>query len=207
MKIGISGKSGSGKSSVARYISDKLGFILVDLDIVSKNIRDKYKKEIQELVKKEIIVDDKIDSKKLGEILFEDKELMDKYNLYIYQKQLDVLKEYENDNIVIDSMFLPIMDIFNELDFKIYVKCDDIIRMERVIKRDSVSKEYFLARDKNSLNYNEGDFDFIINNENGFSGQVETILEKIKKWFDITFFIWNIVLDVLIGLFVLIQVY
>ena len=181
MKIGISGKSGSGKSSVARYISDKLGFILVDLDIVSKNIRDKYKKEIQELVKKEIIVDDKIDSKKLGEILFEDKELMDKYNLYIYQKQLDVLKEYENDNIVIDSMFLPIMDIFNELDFKIYVKCDDIIRMERVIKRDSVSKEYFLARDKNSLNYNEGDFDFIINNENGFSGQVETILEKIKK--------------------------
>ena len=181
MKIGISGKSGSGKSSVARYISEQLGYVLINLDVVSKEIRSKFKEEIQELVKSDIITDDKIDSKKLGKILFEDKSLMDKYNLFVYSKQLDILKEYENKNIVIDSMFLPIMDIFNELDIKIYVKCDDKIRLERVMKRDNISREYFLARDKNSLNYNEDAFDFIINNENGFLLEANIIIDKIKK--------------------------
>jgi dephospho-CoA kinase len=56
------------------------------------------------------------------------------------------------------------MSIFKELDFKILVTCDDDIRMERVIKRDGISKEYFLLRDKNSLSYDESLFDVCIDN-------------------------------------------
>ena len=36
MIIGVSGKSGSGKSSVSRYIAKRLGCTLLDLDLISE---------------------------------------------------------------------------------------------------------------------------------------------------------------------------
>ena len=181
MKIGVSGKSGSGKSSVSRYISKALNFTLIDLDIVSKNIRNEYKNEIQKLVNEDIIVDGEIDSKKLGSILFENKDMMNKYNLFIYERQKEILEEYKNEDIVIDSMFLPIMDIFNDLDVKIFVTCKDEIREKRVTSRDNITREYFLSRDKNSLNYDVTLFDYVINNDIEYLEQTNEIISKIKK--------------------------
>lgn len=181
MIIGVSGKSGSGKSSVARYLANELGFILLDLDVISKKIREDYKSEILELVRENILNKNDIDSKKLGKILFENPGLMEKYNLFIYSKQKEVIATYEGQDIVIDSIFLPIMEIFSNLDIKILVSCDEKIRMERVMKRDNISEEYFLLRDKNGLSYNKEDFDYIIDNDNGYIEQLETLLNKIKK--------------------------
>lgn len=181
MKIGVSGKSCTGKSSISKYLSEELNFVLVDIDILSKKIRNENKDEIIKLVGQDILTNGEIDSKKLGRILFEDKELMNSYNDYIYSKQLELLKEYDSSNIVIDSMFLPIMDIFEKLDVKILVESNDEIRLERALKRDGITKEYFLARDKNSLSYNKNEFDYVINNDTGFLNQIEDIVKKIKK--------------------------
>ena len=63
MLIGVSGKSGSGKSSVAKYLVNELGATLIDLDVWSKEIRDNYPEKILEIVKdSSILVEGKIDS-------------------------------------------------------------------------------------------------------------------------------------------------
>ena len=181
MIIGVSGKSGSGKSSVAKYLANELGFTLLDLDVISKKIREDYKSEILELVRDNILNKDDIDSKKLGKILFENPSLMEKYNLFIYGKQKEVIAKYEGKNIIIDSIFLPIMEIFENLDVGVLVYCDEKVRMERVMKRDNITKEYFLLRDKNGLNYNKEDFDYVIYNDNDYIEQLNELLDKIKK--------------------------
>ena len=180
MIIGVTGKSGSGKSCVSKYISSELEYTLLDLDIVSKEIRSEYKKDIVNIVNEDILVNDEIDSKKLGAILFENKELMNKYNELIYEKLKIKISEYKDKNLVVDSMFLPIMSIFDELDFKVLVTCDDKVRMERVIKRDGISKEYFMARDKNSLSYDESLFDICIDNSENNDMDLVWLIDKIK---------------------------
>lgn len=178
MIIGVSGKSGSGKSSISKYLANRLGFTLLDLDLISKEIRKESKNKIVKLVKQDILKEDEIDSKKLGAILFENKKLMTKYNAFMYKKLKEKIKSYKG-SLVIDSMFLPIMSIFKKLDVKILVVCDDSNRMARVIKRDNVTKEYFLSRDKNGLNYNPKDFDYVVNNDGDFKDSIEKIINKI----------------------------
>ena len=81
MIIGITGKSGSGKSTLARKIMEiKNNSIYLEMDKVGHNALTN-PKVIEEVIKtfgKEVIKDDKVDRKKLGEIVFDNKEEMDK---------------------------------------------------------------------------------------------------------------------------------
>lgn len=181
MIIGVSGKSGSGKSSVARYIANKLKYYYLDIDELSKNIRSEYKDEIIELVDMDVIDNEEIDTKKLGNILFNDKELMKKYNLFIYSKQLTKINSYisKYKNLVIDSMFLPLMEeIFSQIDLNILVVIDENLRMERVIKRDNINEEYYKKRDRYSLDYSKFEFDFIVDNNIDYKEEVDSLLSK-----------------------------
>jgi dephospho-CoA kinase len=67
------------------------------------------------------------------------------------------------------------------LDVRVLVYCDERVRMERVMKRDNITKEYFLLRDKNGLDYNKEDFDYVIYNDNEYIEQLNELLGKIKK--------------------------
>ena len=164
MIIGVSGKSGSGKSYFSSLLATKLGFEWIDVDTEVKKIRELYKDEIVILVNdSSILVNNYLDSKKLGLILFNDGQLMKKYNDFIYGKLKEVFYTYKHthQNIIIDSMFLPIMDVFNECDYKILLVCEEEKRKKRILDREHISEEYLKKREKFSLEYNSEDFDFI----------------------------------------------
>ena len=182
MIIGVSGKSGSGKSSVCEYLENAYGYTWIDCDKIVKNMRDTNTEEILEIVKEDVLTDGKIDSKKLGEILFANKELLQKYNDYIYSKLKVVLNELikEKDNVVLDSLFLPIMDIFKECDYKLLVVASDEVRKKRVLKRENISEAYFFKRDQYSLEYDANDFDSIVDNNSAFEKQVDQIIRNIN---------------------------
>lgn len=183
MIIGISGKSGSGKSSAARYLEKELGYKRVDLDEISKSIRKEYQQEIIELVNnKSVLISDEIDSKLLGNILFNNKELMDKYNEFIYVKLKEKISEYVSkySHLIIDSIFLPIMDEFKLCDFKILIECDEQKRQERIIKRDKITIEYLKQREKNGYEYNKNDYDYVIFNDDNFLNNLKELSIKIK---------------------------
>lgn len=179
MIIGVSGKSGSGKSSISKYLEKRLNYKLLDLDFVSKEIIKRYKKEILDIVNYDILENEEIDSKKLGKILFNDKGLMEKYNLFVYEKLNEEINKHLNDNLILDSIFLPIMSIFEKIDVKILVMCDDNIRVERILNRDKIDLEYLKSREKNGLEYKEDDFDYLIDNNKDYKEQVEQIIKKI----------------------------
>lgn len=184
MIIGISGKSGSGKSVVSKYICKKLGYTWIDLDKESSLIRDMYKDEIVSLVDTDnILINGRIDSKLLGDLLFNDECLMDKYNNFIYSKLKEKIKKIikANDGVVIDSIFLPIMEIFSECDYKILVVCDDKERKKRVLSRDNIGEEYFNKRESFGLSYNLNDFSFVVDNNLDYTSQLDSIIEKIIR--------------------------
>ena len=184
MILGISGKSGAGKSSISAYIESHYGFKWIDTDELARKIRESNIEEIVSLVSnKEIIKDGKVDSKLLGAILFDNKHLLDEYNKLIYLKLKDYLESEisKYEDVIVDSLFLPIMDVFSWCDYKIFVDCDDDVRKERIIKRDSISQEYFSKRDENGLIYNKNDFDFVIVNNDDYTLSVKEVMGKIKR--------------------------
>ena len=185
MIIGVSGKSGSGKSVVSNYLASCLGCKWIDVDRYAKEIREEYKSDIIQLINVDDIVDDKgnIDSKLLGRILFNDKELMEKYNLFIYSKLKVIIKELVDkyENVVIDTIFLPIMDVFYECNYKFLVVCDDELRKERLSLRDDISLDYIEKRDVNGLSYSEAEFDFVIDNSKDYKLIIDEIITKIKS--------------------------
>ena len=183
MILGISGKSGSGKSSISKYLEDNYGYMWIDSDKIAKEIREIHINEIIDLVgDSDIVKESKIDSKKLGDILFSNTELLKKYNDFIYSKLKKSIKDLtkKSKKIVIDSMFLPIMEIYNDCDYKILVICDTEKRKQRIINRDNIEEEYFIKRDNNGLNYNCDDFDFVIDNNDDFKLQLEEIMKVLN---------------------------
>ena len=114
--------------------------------------------------------------------MFDNKELMDKYNLFIYEKQNEVLDRVlrEERNVVIDSMFLPIMDIFKLGDYKILVTCEDDLRYQRIIERDNIPLEYLKKRDSFSLDYKPNEFNLVIDNNSSYVSQLNLFIRKIK---------------------------
>ena len=80
MYIGVCGLQGSGKSSLAKYLQEKYpDYILIDIDKVGHLVNElpEVKKELVETFG-DILTDNKVDRKKLGKIVFNDKEKMNK---------------------------------------------------------------------------------------------------------------------------------
>ena len=63
-------------------------------------------------------------------------------------------------------------------EIKILVESSLEKRLERVLKRDNITKEHFIARDKNGLEYRKEDMDFVIDNSKGYD---ENEIESIRK--------------------------
>ena len=96
--IVITGPIGSGKSTVLSIIN-KLGFNTVDLDVISKNIlRSEVSKEFLIENFENCIVDNEVSSKKIAEIVFNDKLQLEKLEEFLHPKIMNNLNEIINKN-------------------------------------------------------------------------------------------------------------
>ena len=170
MYIGICGNQGSGKSSLAKYLLEKYpNYIYVDIDKIGHKVN-----EIEDVKKElvrcfgDVLTDNKVDRKKLGSIVFNNKDnmqLLEDITWKYMEKEIDEIIK-DNSNVIFDWMLLPKAKYFNRCDLKILLDIPKEIRMDRIIKRDGISKEYFELRDRNSFVYNYNDFNIILNNNN-----------------------------------------
>ena len=82
MIIGVMGGVGSGKSTVLNYLENNYEANIIEADKVAKEVMLPGNDVYNEIVKTfpEVIVDNKIDSKKLAEIVFNNKEQLEKLN-------------------------------------------------------------------------------------------------------------------------------
>ncbi|MBQ7307154.1 MAG: dephospho-CoA kinase [Clostridia bacterium] len=179
----ITGKTGSGKNKLGDYLCLKNNFKHIDIDKICHTCYENQK--IVEKVKfyfgNDIIENNQVNRKKLGAIVFNDKEKMKilsdlTYNFVI--EKIDEIIANSTTDIVLNYVLLPNTKYWNQQCFKILVKSDsDDERYKHLVERDKVSMEYILSRDKNSLTYYDQDFDYVFVNDY----KEKTLQENVDK--------------------------
>jgi len=171
MLIGVCGKSASGKSTLAKLLLKAKDAIHIDIDKIGHDVLkiDNVKKELIKRFGEGILINDEINRKELGNIVFNSSQAMDKLTETTWkymQKEIDyIIKNNFNKLIVLDWLLLPKTKYFKVCDKRILLDIPLEVRIKRAMKRDNITKEQFLLRDNAGINYNEKDFDYVIKND------------------------------------------
>lgn len=171
MLLGICGKSGSGKSFVARSLMQaRSNVIHIDIDALDHQANE-IKEVKEELIKhfgSEVVKNGVVDRKYLGSIVFNDKEKMNlimKIKTYYAYKIIDnIIANNPNSLIILDHIRLPEMKYFDMCDLKVLVDIPYEVRKERAIERDHITETQFDLREKGSIDYDKSKFDVILSN-------------------------------------------
>ena len=190
MIIGLTGSSGSGKSTVAGML-EALGFLIIDCDALSKSIDsvDKYKALVEENFGREVFDGENISRKKLGRLVFSDKEklgiLTKISHPIIIELVISKIKENLGKDIIIDAPLLFESGLDSMCDTTIGIIADESLRSKRVMIRDSISEDYALARisSQQSSEFYRKKCAFIIENNgdiDSLENTLRNIIENIK---------------------------
>lgn len=186
--IGLTGGSGSGKSTIAGLLKQR-GYNIIDADKISRAVVEKGKPALREIVDEYgegvLLENGELDRKKLGSIVFADRGELLKLNKithkYITEIVKQQLKDSKSDISVIDAAALKESGIIDMCDHVIAVIADKDVRVKRIMKRDGVDEKSALAR----INAQEPDAkyiqyaDFVINNSGDES--LEMLLDDIMR--------------------------
>lgn len=193
MIIGLTGSTGSGKSAVADYLN-KINMFIIDADKIGHEIIKKEKPAYTEVVQTfgDLILDSnkEINRQKLGNIVFQDQNMLKLLNEYTHKYIIDeikaliktqITKEYRG--IVIDAALL-IESGLNKLADKVWiVSATRDIRLKRIMERDNLTYEQALAR-INSQTQVETLYpyaDEIIHNDKDFETTIIQVNQILKK--------------------------
>ena len=167
MIIGITGKSGVGKSTYARKLAEENGFYVVHMDQISHRILNlpTYKAKLRDMFGDEI-VGESVDRKRLGDLIFTNRHLYKELSRIIWQEmksQIDYILS-KHENVILDWILLPHTHYWEMCDKKILVVADEDERKCRAMARDNISAEYLNKRDSAGISYDGFEFDEIIEN-------------------------------------------
>lgn len=184
MIICICGKSGSGKTTIAKSVQKAIpNSIHIDIDkIAHKSHTDKLvKQNLITAFGNDILTNQDIDRKKLRNIVFNDKYEMEKLENITWnymENEIDKIIELNKDKVIIlDYLLLPKTKYFSNCDFKILINIPYEIRKERVLSRDNISEEDFDLREKRTIHYDINKFDFILQDNN-----INELKKKVLKY-------------------------
>ncbi|AMJ40492.1 dephospho-CoA kinase [Anaerotignum propionicum] len=164
--IGLTGGTGSGKSVVSQCLREA-GAAIIDADLIAHQIIKKGKPAYDELVAyfgEQILQEDgEIFRRKLGEIVFRDKEKLEFLNIcthkYIVQEIAEQIQETKEKNqsklIIIDAPLLIEAGLNEICDAIWVVYAHEEVRARRVMQRDGITYETAKARIANQKSWEE----------------------------------------------------
>lgn len=168
--IGLMGKSGSGKTTISNLLKERDNRMqVIDIDKIGHNSHkdECVKKRLLEAFGKDILDNDgNIDRKELSTIVFNNQQMMQKLYDATYEymvKEIDKLIS-KCEISILDYALLPITKYFDLCDVKILVEATYEKRSNRVVLRDNISNKKYDERNKNSLDYSNYSFDYVIKN-------------------------------------------
>lgn len=192
MVVGITSSIACGKSLVSNYLKQK-NYKVIDSDLISHKVLllKEVKEQLIKLFSNDIISNNEIDRKKLGSIVFNDKnkkELLSKTVFpYILNEIKNQINQYSNNKIIfLDAPLLIEYNILYLVNKVIVIKLDEDKQIQRLISRDCISKEYAINKIKSQLPLKEklNYADYIIDNnysiENTYK-QIEDILKELEE--------------------------
>ncbi|SHK10344.1 dephospho-CoA kinase [Anaerobranca californiensis DSM 14826] len=161
-KIGLTGGIASGKSTISKILR-RLGAAIIDADLEAKATL-KPETKCWELLVKEfgrgiLKPDNTIDRKKLGNIVFGKPEKLKKLNEIVHpfvkerikNKMAEIETKGKHKAIVLDAPLLIETGFHNLVDEVWVVDVDRETQVQRVMKRDSLSREQAIARINSQL--------------------------------------------------------
>ena len=125
-------------------------------------------KEVIEAFSDEYLNDDgELDRKKLGSLVFNSPEKLELLNSITHKHIIKEIKSQIEEKTVIDAIGLFDTELYKLCDSTIFVLCPEESRIERIMAREGISREYATSRIKaqKSDKYFKEKADFVIIND------------------------------------------
>ncbi|MDO5555791.1 MAG: peptidoglycan editing factor PgeF [Clostridia bacterium] len=192
MIIGVTGNSGSGKTSICKLIKNRCDAIIIDADEIVKKLSfpgEQYFNEIVKAFGKEVLLaSGEIDKIKLADIIFSDYKKRESLNFITYKyvaKEIEKqAKANKNTLTIIDAPLLIEAKLDSICDIVISVIANTQTKIERICKRDNINKEdaqkRLNAQPKDEFYIKNSNY-IIINNNINLQNQEDNIIELIKS--------------------------
>lgn len=190
--IGLTGSIATGKSQVSNYLKDK-GIKVIDADLIArdvanyKSVKNKIKKEFGD----DLYKDDKLDRKKLAEIIFARKIYRQKLNSIMHPEIYKKIKKESDSADGLVFIDIPLLFENEDLNKKYGLVFDEIWlvyvdrerQIERLMKRDDISKEYAEEKINSQISVEEKrkKSDVIIDNSGTLEETFAQVEENLKK--------------------------
>ncbi len=157
--VGLTGGIATGKSSVAT-VFEKLGAKIIDADSICRDLVHPGSAAWQEIVEafgESVLTSNRnINRKKLGEIIFRDSEKKELLNSILHPKIINeekrrvnlIRKEEPHAIVAINAALLVESGNYKEVDLVVVVTSSEESMINRMVKRDKISKEEALLRIK-----------------------------------------------------------
>jgi len=150
--IGITGGIGSGKSVVTSLLRDKFDAAVIDTDTIGHEVmeigKSAYKKVVEIFGNKVIAEDGSIDRKKLGSLVFDNRELLCKLNDIIHpaveaevDKRIAEFTQKKYKYIALETALLIKVRYNRKCDKVWFVYADKDIRLKRLYNNRGIGKE------------------------------------------------------------------
>lgn len=190
--VGLTGGIASGKSTVARMLVD-LGARLVDADRLARQVVEPDKPAWSEIVahygEQVLNPDRSLNREQLGEIIFHNPEERRRLNRITHPRigieMRELIERHRREGaelVVIDAALLLESAATNWIRPVVVVTANEEVRLERIMRRDGLSREQAVARIQAQMSEAEriARADYVIDN----SGTLEQLQEQVKK-------VWN----------------
>lgn len=188
--IGITGGTGCGKTTALNEL-ERRGALLIDCDAVYHRMLETDRPMLDEIEKyfPGAVIDGKLDRKALGAVVFTDEEALRDLNIithrHINLEIRRILREHAMNGgtlAAIDAIELFSSGLAKRCTATIGVIADREVRIDRIMRRDGISREYAMMR-VNAQRPNEY---FIQKCSHVFenNGSQEEFIEKCRKTFE-----------------------
>lgn len=184
MLIGLTGRTGSGKSTAAR-IFENLGAFVADCDVIAHEVLcdSAVKEKLCGIFSRDILdKDNNIDRKALGAIVFSDKKKLSQLNSVVHgsivERCLHLCRESGKDVCFLDGSELESSGVDTKCSYIVVIAADEEKRLGRIIQRDNIDRESALKRMNSQKDYSKS---AIIINNNGSEAELR---EKITALYN-----------------------
>jgi dephospho-CoA kinase len=192
MIIGLTGGIGSGKSTVAQLF-ETIGCVIYNSDERAKQLyfKPSIKKQVINLLGNEVYLSEtEIDKKNISKKVFSDTQLLHQLNAIIHPAVKDDFTEFKSKFspetfIIKETALLFETGDFKNLDYTILVTAPLQIKIERVMKRNTISKEEvekrMAAQWSDEKKIPLADFIIVNDNTQALIPQVLQVIQKLKQ--------------------------
>ncbi|BAV07654.1 dephospho-CoA kinase [Filimonas lacunae] len=152
LKVGLTGGIGSGKSTVAKVFK-VLGIPIFDADVVAKNIMatdTALQQAIMQTFGADIFENGELNRKKLAGIVFNDAFRLEQLNALVHPAAIKAADYWMQQQLtryaIKEAALLFEAGSASDLDYVVGVYAPKALRVQRVMQRDSTTREEVLAR-------------------------------------------------------------